>query len=145
MSALTLRHALALLVTLHIVVARAQLAPPSPEFVVLRDDETEAVSPDLYDVSFHDDTHGWAAGGQGTIMRTQDGGTSWVALNIGNWSYATFHGISFASETIGWAVGNIGTILRTSNRGDTWTAQDSGVFSILRDIQALSDDEVWIV
>jgi hypothetical protein len=60
----------------------------------------------------------------GTILRTTNGGASWVEQTSGttNWLYS----VSFTDANTGTAVGSYGTILRTTNGGSTWVRQTSG-------------------
>ncbi len=62
---------------------------------------------------------GFAVGNGGTILMTEDGGTSWKAKNSG--TTTDLHGIAFASADNGLAVGLDGLVLRTINGGQNWT------------------------
>jgi hypothetical protein len=78
----------------------------------------------LYGVSFTDANTGTATGDDGTIVRTTDGGNSWVIQSSGTTN--TLYGVSFTDTNNGTAVGASGTILRTSDGGNTWFSQTSG-------------------
>lgn len=41
----------------------------------------------IADLDFADDRHGWAVGGHGTILRTEDGGRSWTSCGAGRRDY----------------------------------------------------------
>ena len=84
----------------------------------------------LHAVSFTDANNGIAVGDSGTIVRTTDGGTTWVKQTAGTDSY--LNDVSFTDANTGTAVGQSGTILRTTNGGATWTAQNSGTTNWLR-------------
>ncbi len=83
---------------------------------------------DLIDLHFLDNQQGWAAGEQGIILKTIDGGESWVeqVSNIDD----SIIDIFMLNANFGWALANFyptendttyGTImLKTSNGGDTW-------------------------
>jgi photosystem II stability/assembly factor-like uncharacterized protein len=69
----------------------------------------------LYGVSFTDANTGTAVGSYGTILRTTDGGATWVAQGSG--TDATLYGVSFANANTGTVVGEDGIILRTTDGG----------------------------
>jgi photosystem II stability/assembly factor-like uncharacterized protein len=63
----------------------------------------------LYTVFFVSPTQGWAAGLNGTIIHSTDGGAIWTAQASG--TTVTLRDVFFTSPTNGYAVGNKGTIL----------------------------------
>ena len=73
----------------------------------------------LYAVHFTDENNGTAVGFlEGTILRTTDGGQSWVPQSIGQ---ATgLLGVYFTDTNNGTVVGNDGVILRTTDAGQNW-------------------------
>ena len=80
----------------------------------------------LLGVSYTDASTGTAVGRRGTILRTTDGGTTWVRHSIG-FSYPySLRDVSFTDANTGTAVGRRGTILRTTDGGDTWVRQSIG-------------------
>lgn len=81
-------------------------------------------SESLYDASFTDANTGTVVGGGGTILRTTDGGTTWVRQKSGTANRLT--GVSFTDASTGTVVGEEGTILRTTDGGATWMSQTSG-------------------
>jgi photosystem II stability/assembly factor-like uncharacterized protein len=86
----------------------------------------------LFDVQFTDTQTGWAVGGNGTIIKTTNGGSEWIAQNSGTstWLNAVF----FLNSQTGWVAGDDGTILKTTDGGVSWDYQDS---IITRDILAI--------
>ena len=78
----------------------------------------------LYGISFTDANTGTAVGGNGTILRTTNGGAAWILQSSG--TIELLNGVSFTDANNGTAVGYRGTILRTTNGGAVWTAQSSG-------------------
>src|SRR5207249_11370738 len=74
-----------------------------------------------------DANNGAAVGDSGTILRTTDGGNSWVPQSSGTGN--TLFGIAFIDTNTATAVGGacgIGgesTIVRTTDGGNTWTTQ----------------------
>ena len=78
----------------------------------------------LYKCSFPDSLHGWAAGDEGKIIYTSNGGINWIEQN----SPVDFfiYSIYFINERLGWGVANdhygTGTaVLSTTNGGMNWS------------------------
>ena len=65
-----------------------------------------------------------AVGEAGTILRSVDGGLTWVVVPSG--TSVALNGVAFAGAGLGLAVGESGTILRSADGGLTWTAAASG-------------------
>lgn len=98
---------------------------------------------DLYGVYFLNDSVGWVAGDNGTIIKTTDGGENWQIKSSG-----TTHNLSalfFIDDNTGWAVGDLGTILKTTNGGDTWFPQNSASIFLLLSVQFFNDSLGWTV
>ncbi len=84
----------------------------------------DITSNDLLSVtSSNDGETGWAVGENGTILKTDNGGASWMPrdagfdIDIGFLTSVTFA----ADDTTGWAVGWNNTVVRSTDGGDTWT------------------------
>lgn len=85
-----------------------------------------------------DGAHGWAVGGNGTILATKDGGKSWNVQPCNTLGPLT--SVAFNDDgQRGWAVGWDGTIFATSDAGQSWTAQTSGTTSDLLVVQFNTD------
>jgi len=76
------------------------------------------------DVSFTDANTGTLVGWDGSILRTVDGGETWVMQESG--TTRVLHGVCFTDANTGTAVGREGSILRTVDGGETWVMQESG-------------------
>jgi photosystem II stability/assembly factor-like uncharacterized protein len=88
----------------------------------------------LHSVFFLDERRGWAAGGAGVLLRTDDGGATWRARTRP--SPDTLHDIYFADEQNGWLVCERSIydlkeldeartyLLRTADGGATWDRID---------------------
>jgi photosystem II stability/assembly factor-like uncharacterized protein len=79
------------------------------------------------------------------IVRTDDGGRSWVPLEHPDLGGNELMGVSFADAKVGWACGSGGTILRTEDGGDTWVRQEAGFAKHLRDVFAVDARRAWAV
>ncbi len=73
----------------------------------------------LNSVEFVSELVGWAAGGNGSLYSTKNGGRSW--LRHGTTSNLPLTDIKFADDRRGFAVGGNGTVLETVDGGATWT------------------------
>ncbi|MCC7352160.1 MAG: hypothetical protein IT330_00280 [Anaerolineae bacterium] len=80
---------------------------------------TTGVTRSLYALAFADATRAYAAGADGTLLRTTDGGQTWNPRPSPG--FGTALDIFFYNATHGWAVTNQGWVWRTTNGGDNWT------------------------
>ena len=69
----------------------------------------------LCDVVFADAKHGWAVG-DGTVIRTTNGGVSWTEQPVG--TDQVLGAVSFVSPTHGWVAGQDADILTTTTGGN---------------------------
>lgn len=81
----------------------------------------------LREVQFLDARLGWACGDRGTILRTEDGGTTWVVVPSS--VDCRLDSLWFADARNGWAVGGyelpgsarrVGVVVATNDGGTTW-------------------------
>jgi photosystem II stability/assembly factor-like uncharacterized protein len=79
----------------------------------------------LYEsVHFTDANNGWIVGGDGTIIKTANGGAVWYIQTSGTSDWLL--DVYFTNALNGWAVGESGTIVYTTNGGVVWDIQTSG-------------------
>ena len=80
----------------------------------------------FYDIDFVDANTGWIAAYDKKVLKTTDGGTSWVPQTNGlNGSYV--RSLDFVDANTGWALDyNSKRIFKTVNGGATWTQQYAG-------------------
>lgn len=78
-------------------------------------------------VWFSDDRNGTIVGSGGNIVRTTDGGATWLSQNSGvsNWLLS----VVFVDSLYGWSVGGVttgapGVVLHTSDAGKSWVPQE---------------------
>lgn len=84
---------------------------------------------DLNAVQFPTTSTGYIVGDSGLVLRTVDGGASWVRLVLSPGGVTTFsanlRAMHFVSELEGWVVGDGATLLHTTNgaTSDAWDVQ----------------------
>ena len=78
-------------------------------------------------VSFADAQNGWAVGHDAVIIRTRDGGRSWVLQNFEPELEQAFLDVLFLDAQHGIAVGSYALIYQTRDGGETWQAVDSPI------------------
>lgn len=86
--------------------------------------DTISRSPILEAIFFVDSLNGWAISDRGHIVRTKNGGQTWIARKINLPLY--LNGLFFISKWDGWLIGNGkggAVILRTKDGGKTWHTQ----------------------
>lgn len=72
----------------------------------------------LLSVAFIDPYLGYAAGGNGTILKTTNGGTNWSQLN--STTNKRLRSVCFADTNTVFACGEFGTLLKSADAGNTW-------------------------
>lgn len=104
---------------------------------------------DLESVFFLNDKVGWAVGGFGSIIHTEDSGFTW---EIQDGPEGNNFGVFFIDEDHGWIVGRDGKILHTTTGGKSWfglfggwKAQKSGTYAHLRGVHFVDRNTGWIV
>jgi photosystem II stability/assembly factor-like uncharacterized protein len=99
----------------------------------------------LYDLVFMDDNHGWAAGENGTIFYSEDGGMNWELQDTPGVNH-DLAAITFYDLEKGWSCGEYGTILHTEDGGANWEVQNSGSWDHNYQSIYFRDDNVgWVV
>jgi photosystem II stability/assembly factor-like uncharacterized protein len=87
----------------------------------------------LYEIFFCDANTGYAAGTNGTIRKTTNGGTNWAGLTSGTTN--DLYEVHFIMNNLGYVVGAGGTVRYTTNGGTNWIAQTSGTTQSLLDVR----------
>ena len=92
------------------------------------------------------DNVGWLAGGSsgqyGIILKTTDGGDSWITQYDSDSS--DFNSVYFKNENDGLVIGRYGQIWATTNGGNTWILQDDFIYNELFSIAHCETSELWI-
>lgn len=82
---------------------------------------------DLYDVVFSDNMTGYAVGDGGTLLKTINGGTTWVEISGPAAPLPQFNAVDFSVDgRAGLVVGNGAVIKRTLNNGMSWGSFNQG-------------------
>ncbi len=86
----------------------------------------------------------FAVGDYGTVIKTTNGGTTWlVTPTAGGMTEALFD-VDFTSSETGWAVGVTGQAVRTTNGGHTWQYEQLSTIRDLLAVQFHSHNIGWI-
>ena len=88
---------------------------------------------------FTDVNNGWAAGYNGTILHTIDGGTNWNLESSGTSQH--LFSIQFPSDSIGFALGENGTALKYAD--GQWTSQASGTDNRIYSSRFVDENNGW--
>ena len=90
---------------------------------------------------------GFIAGSENTILKTTDGGETWVGSSerarVGE-TRNNLENIWFVSPTTGWVIGSFGTLLYTADGGENWEKRDPGFDNNLFGIHFLDENTGWI-
>lgn len=99
----------------------------------------------LHDVFFLDENNGWAVGLEAAVIRTSDGGETWVQIDVNASQGFRFASVYFVDNMHGWIAGIDGSILRTTDGGNTWEEVETGTFEIFNDIFFIDTENGWAV
>ena len=99
----------------------------------------------MLDGVFTDDSRGAIVGAGGSILFTEDTGSTWNPATIAGKSEAKLNSLFFINQKNGWTVGSSGKIYQTLNGGKFWHEQNSTVSSNLTDIFFSNTAEGWAV
>ncbi|HUN66153.1 MAG TPA: YCF48-related protein [Bacteroidota bacterium] len=97
----------------------------------------------VFDISFPDTSYGWAVGDSGRIMRTTNGGTTWI--NQSSPTGNDLQTVSFPDRNVGYAAGIASTLLKTTNGGMSWGVIASPVPADWSRIYFRNDSTGWLV
>jgi len=102
---------------------------------------------DFNAVYMADDEIGWAVGDEGIILKTQDGGLTWIPQYSG--TTEDLLGVDSFDGSIAYAVGEGNTILRTEDGGRNWYDPRRyprySSLIVLTDVHLLSEDTAVVV
>ena len=89
----------------------------------------------------------WAVGNNGTILRSIDGGTTWLSSNSGVTTSSNLNAVHFTNIYHGFVVGAGGVYFTTDDGGVTWNPQNINVVgsTTLNDIYFTDTNNGWAV
>lgn len=103
--------------------------------------------PTVYKIHFVTSSIGYAVGSNGLIIKTSNGGNTWVKLNWGSdevkVTAVDLRGVHFTDATHGFVVGLNGKILRTTD-GAIWTELTSPTTNPLYDVHFVSNTKGFV-
>lgn len=95
-------------------------------------------------VDFVDEHQGWMLQGNGKLLRTQDGGSTWLTVSaLPSDAAGRVYAIDFINTTTGFVVGEEGLILTTKDGARSWQQQVSNTKKSLHRVVAASEKKVW--
>ena len=101
----------------------------------------------LMGIQMINETTGFIAGSENTILKTTDGGETWIGSSerarVGE-TRNNLENILFVSPTTGWVIGSFGTLLHTTDGGENWEKRDPGFDNNLFGIHFLDENTGWI-
>ncbi|GAA5165322.1 P-loop NTPase fold protein [Viridibacterium curvum] len=122
------------------VADKGQAARPQPR-ATPRPEPKDPLTADLSGVYFIDAQLGWAVGGNGAVLKTEDGGESWTVVNVGAETH--FGGVVFSADgKRGWVLPaqSSGAARVSQDGGRSWSASSLGSLSMLDAAPALGSD-----
>ena len=112
-----------------------------------RDGNPGRLRANLMGIQMINETIGFIAGSENTILKTTDGGETWIGSSerarVGE-TRNNLENIWFVSPTTGWVIGSFGTLLHTADGGETWEKRDPGFDNNLFGIHFLDENTGWI-
>ena len=101
----------------------------------------------LMGIQMINETTGFIAGSENTILKTTDGGETWVGSSerarVGE-TRNNLENIWFVSPTAGWVIGSFGTLMHTADGGETWEKRNAGFDNNLFGIHFVDENTGWI-
>jgi len=108
------------------------------------EDDFPPPPPHLYDIFFRSQKEGWAAGMDGIIIKTEDGGETWKLLTPE--ADFSLYQITVQGDR-GWAVGEFGRYFESTDGGNTWRLDKSSLRTMFwqRGLKFADSQHGWIV
>jgi photosystem II stability/assembly factor-like uncharacterized protein len=88
----------------------------------------QPLTSELYAIYFTDAITGYLVGRYGKILKTTDGGNTWLSQSSGTNEYLEY--ISFTDKNHGWISGSGYLLLKTSDGGSHWTIATQGIYHL---------------
>ncbi|MEE1572763.1 MAG: YCF48-related protein [Candidatus Neomarinimicrobiota bacterium] len=104
--------------------------------------QNDELNSDFSAMIFVDTQTGWIVGDDGKIMKTTNGGSSWMDQNTS--TSEDLLSVDFTTSTNGWIVGKNGIILNTQTGGQDWELQSSPTTKRLYSVDFVNENTGWI-
>ena len=91
----------------------------------------------LHEVHFINPNTGWAVGGNGLVLHTSNGGSTWKTINTPVTS--EFRTVFHSDENTVWVMGSGGNRLFTQDNGANWTVESDGIGLNYKDLQFINN------
>jgi len=98
---------------------------------------------DIRSVDMNDENLGWAAGANGVVLKTIDGGVNWVSKDVP--VNVNFNRIFFLDHLIGYLVGDGGEVLKSNDGGESWIRLSADTVDDLRDVFVIDSQNIVAV
>jgi photosystem II stability/assembly factor-like uncharacterized protein len=103
---------------------------------------------DVNDIWAVDENNIWAIGSGNSILKTIDGGKTWIRLQAPvNQTSGNLLAISIVNKTNIWISGSGGTVYNSADNGNTWKMFDTTFFHVglMQGIWAITPQKVYVV
>jgi len=98
----------------------------------------------LEDLWFVDQRKGWVVGDSGLILRTEDGGNSWIKQNSKPPSASSDIFCKQRIQPYAWIVGDAGIVLKSDDAGQSWQQQPAFNTNYLLTVFFTTPKKGWI-
>ena len=108
----------------------------------------QGIHGNINSIDFISETTGWAVGYNRTLIKTEDGGETWIDLSFED--NKQLQAVDFVNELIGWAYGwdsDLGKsiIIKTENGGQSWNVKYDTTDYSINTIYAVNEDILFAV
>ncbi len=103
---------------------------------------------DVLDIWAVDEQTVWAVGTKNVILKTLDGGQTWIQVQApANNPDTELNSVCIVNRTSIWISGSGGSVYRSADNGNTWTMFDSAFFhsGVMQGIWAITPQKVYVV
>jgi len=101
----------------------------------------QEITQNLHSVFFIDDQTGWIVGDSGVILKSDDGGVSWIQQSTP--TYKNYSCVHFIDNMNGWTVCFGGVMIKTQDGGMNWQIIGSGENYALQTVQFFDENLGW--
>jgi photosystem II stability/assembly factor-like uncharacterized protein len=107
--------------------------------------QTESSPNPFNDVFFINPDTGWVVGMDTTLLRTYDGGQTWLNCDVDVYGNPYLRSVQFIDDQKGWTVGTGGSILMSNDGGISWQEIHTGFSDLLQSVYFTDPMNGWAV